>query len=116
MNDYNSILKQQLNYYSSQGLSAPVTLVNEYNHVNHLITTKTLDLTEHAHFEHPWTLNGHGHFYQHNFHYEDAPHYDGMEMVHHTTTLTSYPPIPTSPGNTQNKYSTGKIYHSYLIP
>ena len=70
------VLKDRLNYYYSHHLSPPLALSNEFNHINQLITTKSLYLPEHPHYGfHNYEntmLNGNG--YEAIGHYDDAVH------------------------------------------
>ena len=50
LHNYIVILKQRLNYYTVHNMSPPLALLNEYNHINQLITTKTMYLPEHPHY------------------------------------------------------------------
>ncbi len=77
LNNYASILKQRINYYTAHSMSPPLSLLNEFNHVNQLITTKSLYLPEHPHYayeHHDEVEYPHDHGYLHyggNRYYHD---------------------------------------------
>lgn len=82
------VLKDRLNYYYSHHLSPPLALMNEFNHINQLITTKSLYLPEHPHYgfhnfentiPHGQGYEGIGH-YDNSMHFNDRPNYG--EHIH----------------------------------
>ncbi len=83
LNDYAIMLKQRINYYTTHNMSPPISLVNEFNHVNQLITTKSLYLPEHPHYtyEHHYeTVFPHGQSLEHAAH--GYLHYGGDSYFH----------------------------------